>query len=102
MTGSVTKRKGANRYFKRNVNEKINNSTAAASALVKLRKVHNVTNLPCDSDESDYEDNLPLIYVKEGMKDISQGESPIGCRTRKRLHEKNLVLCEKQREMCEG
>ena len=33
------------------------------------------------------------------MKDISQGESPISCRTRKRLHEKNLVLCEKQREM---
>ena len=99
MTGSVTKRKGANRYSKRNVNEKINNSTAAASASVKLRKVHNVTNLPCDSDESDYEDNLPLIYVKEGMKDISQGESPIGRRTRKRLHEKNLVLCEKQREM---
>ena len=99
MTGSVTKRKGANRYFKRNVNEKINNSTAAASASVKLSKVHNVMNLPRDSDESDYEDNLPLIYVKEGMKDISQGESPIGRRTRKRLHEKNLVLCEKQREM---
>ena len=56
-------------------------------------------NLPHDSDESDYEDNLPLIYVKEGMKDISQGESPIGRRTRKHLHGKNLVLCEKQREM---
>ena len=41
---------------------------------------------------------LPLIHVREGLKDISQGESPIGLRTRKRLHEKN-VLCEKQGEI---
>ena len=99
MTGSVSKQKDANRYFKRNINEKIKNSTAATSALIKLRNVHNVMNLQCDSDDSDYEDDLPLIYVKEGLKDISQGESPIGCRTRKHLHEENIVLCEKQREM---
>ena len=48
---------------------------------------------------NDYEDNLPLIYVKEGLKDISQGNSPIGLRTRKCLLEKNIVLCEKQGEM---
>ena len=47
----------------------------------------------------DYEDNLPLIHVREGLKDISQGKSPIGLRTRKRLHEKNVVLCEKQGEI---
>ena len=42
---------------------------------------------------------MPLIYVREGLKDISQGESPIGLRTRKRFHEKNIVLCEKQGEI---
>ena len=55
--------------------------------------------LHLDSDDSDYEDNLPLIHVKEGLKDISQGNSPIGLRTRKRLHQKNVLLCEKQGEM---
>ena len=40
-----------------------------------------------------------MIYVKEGLKDISQGESPVGRRTRRRLHEKNIVLCEEPREM---
>ena len=64
-----------------------------------MRNVDNVTNLDHDSDDSDYEDNLPLIHVREGLKDISQGKSPIGLRTRKRLHEKNVVLCEKQGKM---
>ena len=40
-----------------------------------------------------------MIHVREGLKDISQGESPIGLRTRKCLHEKNILLCEKQGEM---
>ena len=64
-----------------------------------MKNVDNVTNLDHDSDDLDYEDNLPLIHVREGLKDISQGESPIGIRTRKRLHEKNVVLCEKQGEI---
>ena len=64
-----------------------------------MRNVDNVTNLDHESDASDYEDNLPLIHVREGLKDISQGESPIGLRTRNRLHEKNIVLCEKQGEI---
>ena len=42
---------------------------------------------------------MPLIHVKEGLKDILQGNSPIGLRSRKCLHEKNIVLCEKQGEM---
>ena len=64
-----------------------------------MRNADNVTNLEHDSDDLDYEDNLPLIHVREGLKDISQGESPIGLRTRKHLHEKNIVLCEKQGEI---
>ena len=99
ITGSVSKRKGTKRFSKRNINEKINESTAVASGSIKLRNVGNATKLHHDSDDSDDEDNLPLIHVKEGLKDISQGNSPIGLRTRKRLHEKNVLLCEKQGEM---
>ena len=99
MTGNVSKWKGTKRFSKRNINEKTKESTAVASASIKLRNVDNLTNLDHDSDDSDYEDNLPLIHVKEGLKDISQSESPIGLRTRKNLHEKNIVLCEKQGEM---
>ena len=99
MTESVSKRKGTKRFSKRNINEKTKESTAVTSGSIKLRNVANVTNLDCDSDDSDYEDNLPLIHVREGLKDVSQGESPIGLRTRKCLHKKNIVLCEKQGEM---
>ena len=99
MTGSVSKQKGTKRFSKRNKNEKTKDSTAVASGSINLRNVDNVTKLHCDSDDSDYEDNLPLIHVKEGLKDISQLNSPIGLRTKKHLHEKNVVLCEKQREM---
>ena len=86
MTGSVSKQKGTKRFSKRNIKEKTKESTAVASGSIKVRNVDNVTNLDCDSDDLDYEDNLPLIHVREGLKDISQGESPIGLRTRKRLH----------------
>ena len=99
ITGSVSKQKDTKRFSKRNINEKTKDSTAVASGLIKLRNVDNVTKLHHDSDDSDYEDNLPLIHVKEGLKDISQGNSPIGLRTRKHLHEKNVLLCEKQGEM---
>ena len=99
MTESVSKQKGTKRFSKRNINEKTKESTAVASGSIKLRNVDNVTNLECDSDDSDYEDNLPLIHVREGLKVISQGESPIGLRTRKHLYEKNVVLCEKQGEI---
>ena len=111
MTGSVSKWKGKKRVSKRNINEK-KDSTALASASTNSSNVNNVTiahrdssninNVTIahhDSDDLDYEDDLPLIYVKEGLKDISQGESPIGRRTRRCLHEKNLVLCQEPREM---
>ena len=91
MTGSVTKRKGTKTFSKSNINEK-------TKELIQLRNV-DVTIPQCDSDDSDYEDDLPLIHVKEGLKDSSQGESPIGRRTRKRMYEKNIVMCEKQGEM---
>ena len=99
MTRSVSKQKGTKRFSKRNINEKTKESTAVALGSIKSRNVDNVTNLDRDSDDSDYEDNLPLIHVREGLKDISQSESPICLRTRKRLHEKNVVLYEKQGEM---
>ena len=98
MTESVSKWKGTKRFSKRNINEKTKESTAVASGSINFRNVHDVMNLDRDSDDLDYEDNLPLIHVREGLKDISQGESPIGLRTRKHLHEKN-VLCEKQGEI---
>ena len=99
MTESVSKRKGTKRFSKININEKTKESTTVASGSIKLRNIDNVTNYDRHSDDSDYEDNLPLIHFREGFKDISQGESPIGLRTRKHLHEKNIVLCEKQGEM---
>ena len=99
MTGSVSKQKGTKTFSKRKINEKTKDSTAVASGSIKLRNIDNFTKLHHDSVDSDYEDNLSLIYVKEGLKDISQGDSPFGLRTRKCLHEKNVVLCEKQVEM---
>ena len=91
MTGSVSKHKGTKTFSKSNINEK-------TKELIQLRNV-DVTIPQRDSEDSDYEDDLPLIYVKEGLKHSSQGESPIGRRTRKCMHEKNIVLCEKQGEM---
>ena len=99
MTELVSKWKGTKRFLKMNISEIKKESTAVASSSIKLRNADDVMNLEHDSDDSDYEDNLPLIHVREGLKDILQGESPIGLRTRKRLHEKNVVLCEKQGEI---
>ena len=98
MTGSVTKRKGKKRVLQRNINEN-KESTAFVSASTNSSNVNNVTIFNRDSDDSDYEDDLPLIHVKEGLKDISQGESPIGRRTRRRLHEKNLLVFQEPRQM---
>ena len=74
MTGGVSKRKGTKKFSKRNINEKKKDSTFVASGSIKLRNVDNVTKLHRVSDDLDYEDNLPLIHAKEGLKDISQGE----------------------------
>ena len=70
------------RVSKRGINQK-QDSTAVASTSTKSIAVNNVTIVNRDSDDLDYEDDLPLIYVKEGLKDISQGESPVGRRTRR-------------------
>ena len=51
-----------------------------------------------DSEDSDYEENIPLIEVKERLKPVS-GDSPIGRRTRKCLHEQAIVKCKNERYM---
>ena len=51
---------------------------AVASASTKSIDVNNVNIVNRDSDDLDYEDDLPLIYVKEGLKDISQGNLQLG------------------------
>ena len=53
-----------------------------------------------NSEDSDYEDNIPLQIVKEGLNTMS-GESPICGRTRikKRLHIEEVIRCETQREL---
>ena len=53
-----------------------------------------------NSDESDYEDNIPLQIVQEGLNPRS-GESPICGRTRIRkcLHKERVFKCETQREL---
>ena len=51
-------------------------------------------------DESDYEDNIHLKVVKEGLSAMF-GESPIGGRTRikRHLHKERVIKCETQREL---
>ena len=53
-----------------------------------------------NSDESDYEDNIPLKIVQGGLNAMS-GESPICGRTRIRkcLHKARVIKCETQREL---
>ena len=52
------------------------------------------------SDDADYEDNIPLQIVKEGLNAMS-GESPICGRTRikKCLHKERVIKCKTQREL---
>ena len=51
-------------------------------------------------DDSDYEDNIPLQIVQEGLNAMS-GESPICGRTRikKCLHKERVIKCKTQREL---
>ena len=53
-----------------------------------------------NSDDSDYEDNIPLQIVQEGLNAMS-GESPISGRTRikKHSHKERVIKCETQREL---
>ena len=52
------------------------------------------------SDDSDYEDNIPLQIVQEGLTAMS-AESPICGRTRikKCLHKERVIKCKTQREL---
>ena len=52
------------------------------------------------SDDSDYEDNIPLQIVQEGLNAMS-GESPSCGRTRikKCLHKERVIKCKIQREL---
>ena len=53
-----------------------------------------------NSDDSDYEDNIPLQIVQGGLNAMS-GEFPICGRTRikKHLHKEKVIKCETQREL---
>ena len=52
------------------------------------------------SDDSDFEDNIPLQIVQDGMIAML-GESPICGRTRirKRLHKEGVIKCQSQRDL---
>ena len=53
-----------------------------------------------NSEDSDYEDNIPLQIVQEGLNTMS-GESPICGRMRikKHLHKAEVIKCETEREL---
>ena len=53
-----------------------------------------------NSHDSDYEDNIPLQIVQEGLNTMS-GESLIfrGTRIKKCLHKVEVIKCETQREL---
>ena len=53
-----------------------------------------------NSENSEYEDNIPLQIVQEGLNTMS-GESPICGRTRikKCLHKVEVIRCETQRKL---
>ena len=52
-----------------------------------------------NSDDSDYEDNIPFQIVQEGLNAMS-GESPIcGRTTIKNVYTKRVFKCETQREL---
>ena len=55
-----------------------------------------------NSDDSDYEDNIPLQIVQERLSTMSE-ESPICGRTRIRkcLHKERVIKCETQRKLCD-
>ena len=53
-----------------------------------------------NSEDSDYEDNIPFQIVQEGLNTMS-GESPIcgGMRIKKCLHIAEVIRCKTQREL---
>ena len=50
-----------------------------------------------DSEDSDYEYDIPLIHIKDGLKGWCDS-SPIGQRTRSRVHQNKVLRCENGKE----
>ena len=91
MTGSVTKRKGTKMFSKSNRNEKTKES-------IQLRNV-DVTIRQRDSDDLDYEDDLPLIHVKEGLKIVHKGNLLLVAEP-ENVCMKRILFCVKNKEKC--
>ena len=50
-----------------------------------------------DSEDSDYEYHIPLMHIKDGLKGWCDS-SPIGQRTRSRVHQNKVLRCENGKE----
>ena len=87
-----------------NIKNKNKNSKVGKKMLQKGPSISHVSsrNHSDDSnlDDSDYEDNIPLQIVQEGLNTMS-GESPICGRMRikKCLHKVGVIKCETEREL---
>lgn len=77
------------KHPKARVKEKGNKGRKVTLPKKDNQKQCNISNL----EDSDFEYNLPLIHVKEGLKNWS-GESPIFRRTRIRKKQSNVIRCE--------
>ena len=69
------------RYSSQTLTKRDNNDSQKNSKHADINDKHNASKLNHHSDESDYEDNIPLKIVQEGLNAMS-GESPICGRTR--------------------
>ena len=87
-----------------NIKNKNKNSKVGKKILQKGHSISHVSSRnhsdDSNSDDSDYEDNIPLQTVQEGLNTMS-GESPICGRMRIKicLHKAGVIKCETQREL---
>ena len=87
-----------------NIKNKSKNSKLGKKMLQKVPSISHISSRnhsdDSNSEDCDYEDNIPLEIVQEGLNTMS-GESPICGRTRikKRLHKVEVIRCETQREL---
>ena len=65
----------------------------------KNRKITNkaISVNESDSEDSDYEYDIPLMHIKDGLKGWCDS-SPIGQRTRSRVHQNKVLRCENGKE----
>ena len=82
-----------------NIKNRNKNSKVGKKTLHKVPSTSHVYSRN-HSDDSDYEDNIPLHIVQEELNAMS-GESPICGRTRikKCLHKERVIKCKTQREL---